>query len=128
MDLVSPSNGATVIGGQQYNITWRATAVISVVIDLYNATADITTTIATTENKGYWLWDVPFVVSTGVYQMQLTTMDDNTTSLINQFTISGPDVNLPPLITITTPSTAQTWSGGEEILVQYTSQVGRLGR
>ena len=55
--------------------------------------------------------------------MQLATTIDDTVSLISEFTIVDPQVNVTPSITILKPTVAQTWNGGEETMLQYTSQV-----
>ncbi len=109
----SPAAGSTWFKSHSYNITWSATGTqtANVNIDVYRNTVDPLNFIEqiTTVNDGTHNWVIPATYSDGNYIIRIETTDAAIHGDSGTFNITG-DPNLPPSITITSPTASDSWN------------------
>jgi len=126
LELLSPTGGETLIGGQAFDITWRSEGV-SLVYIFY--AVDVTETsinpqpiaVNVDATLGSYTWTVPANVTSSSCFLYIADMNDDTIEDMNEtaFTITRQDEQRS--IEVTVPGGGERWDAGSTQVIQWNS-------
>lgn len=120
--VTSPSSGESWEMGSTQTITWTSEndPGNDVRIELYRVGAPVMGIVASTPNDGSHSWTIPTSLTAATsYQIKISSTTTSTTGYSAPFSIVSPP---PPIITITSPSSGESWEAGSTQTITWTSE------
>ena len=123
--VTSPAAGDGWITGSTHDIAWTKAGRMHefVKIRLFNvAGARVLAISDRAENNGLFRnWRIPGTIPPGDYTIRVKTLDDDVSDDSGVFSISGPETDISPEITVNMPTSSSRWDRGSTKTINWTT-------